>query len=110
MATAFVTGANGFIGRHLLALLLSRGDSVVGLVRTTSDTSALAASFDEHGDRLRLILGDLRDPPSLTGALDNADYIFHLGAVLLGARESDFREAIVDGTANLLASVEAHGT
>lgn len=107
MATAFVTGANGFIGRHLIELLLSRGDRVIGLVRTTSDTSPLGPLFDEHGDRLRLVVGDLRDPASLEGGLDGVDYVFHLGGVLLGTRESEFRDAIVNGTSNLLDAAQA---
>jgi nucleoside-diphosphate-sugar epimerase len=106
MATHFVSGANGFIGRHLVEYLLKRGDSVVGLTRTTSDTAPLAPLFDAHGDRLRLVIGDLRDPETLPRGLEDADYVYHLGAVLLGTREADFRDSIVTGTQNLLRAVQ----
>jgi nucleoside-diphosphate-sugar epimerase len=110
MPTNFVSGANGFIGRHLVEYLLDRGDSVVGLTRSTSDTASLAPLFQKHGDRLRLVIGDLRDPSTLTRGLEEADYVYHLGAVLLGTREADFRESIVTGTQNLLeAARKARG-
>lgn len=107
MARVFVTGANGFIGRHLLEFLLARGDSVVGLVRRTSDVGPLAGAFERHGERLRLVVGDLREPASLRAGLeDDVEYVFHLGAVLLGTDEEAFRDSIVSGTANLLEAVQ----
>jgi dihydroflavonol-4-reductase len=108
MATAFVTGANGFIGPHLIAYLLERGDAVVGMVRRTSDLTALAPLFEKHGARLRLVVGDLRDSDSLGPSLDDVDYVFHLGAVLLGTSEAEFRQANVVGTRNLLMAIQ-HG-
>ena len=42
---AFVTGANGFTGSHLVELLLKEGYEVTGLVRPTSDLSRLGTSI-----------------------------------------------------------------
>ncbi len=103
--TAYVTGANGFIASHLIPRLLERGQRVVGLVRRTSDVSALAPLFPRFGDRLRLVVGDLRDRASLGPGLEGADYVYHLGAVLMGITEAEFRATNVDGTRNLLAVV-----
>lgn len=105
MPTAFVTGANGFIGSHLISQLLERGDRVVGLVRPTSDLSSLTPLTAKYGRRLRLVLGDLRDRASLEAGLEDVDYVYHLGAVLLGKSEQEFRATNVDGTRNLLDAV-----
>lgn len=106
MRKIFVTGANGFIGTHLCAHLLERGDEVIGMVRETSDISALAPLFREHGDQLRLVVGDLRDPDSLDGALHEVDYVYHLAAVVMGTSEEEFRASNVEGTRNLLDVLE----
>lgn len=105
MATAFITGVNGFIGAHLARLLLERGDTVIGMVRATSDTRSLAPLFERHRSRLRLVIGDVREPDTLGPGLAEAEYVYHLGAVLLGVSESEFRETNVTGTRNLLEAV-----
>ena len=110
MARIFVTGVSGFIGSHLAAALLERGDEVIGLVRTTSDTRALAPLFAQYGSRFRLVVGDLRQPESLSAGLVDVDRVFHLAAVLLGTSESEFMEANVQGTRNLLEAVLRHRT
>ena len=106
MANVFVTGSNGFIGSHLIAYLLARGDRVTGLVRHGSDLRSLSPLFEAYPDQLRLVVGDLRDPDSLGAGLADAELIFHLGAVLLGTSEEEFRETNVDGTRNLLEAVQ----
>ena len=59
--TYFVTGATGFIGRHLVEqLLANRGGDVHVLVREASQDRMehLVEGWDVH-DRVHLVLGDL---------------------------------------------------
>jgi dihydroflavonol-4-reductase len=72
---ALVTGANGFVGCHLVAHLLERGYRVRGLVRTTSDLSALT------GRPVELAYGDVTEPESLPAALEGVDLVFHVAGL-----------------------------
>ena len=58
---AFVTGGNGFLGIHLVRLLLANSWTVSVLVRKTSDLSLLA------GLDVELVEGDLLDPETWEG-------------------------------------------
>lgn len=109
MPRIFVTGANGFVGSHLIEHLLRRGDEVIGLIRAGSDVRSLAPLVATHGDRLKLVVGDLRDRSSLEVALDDVQFVYHLGAVLMAASEQAFRETNVAGTRNLLEAVTNRG-
>lgn len=108
MARSYVTGANGFIGSHLIPRLLARGDEVVGLVRPTSDLRVLEPLVEQYPDRFRLVVGDLCDPASLGAGLAGAEYVYHLAAALMVTSREAFRTANVDGTRHLLAAVERH--
>lgn len=91
---AFVTGANGFTGSHLVRALEARGDEVVGLVRPTSDLSRLSDC------NLTLVKGDICDRTTLEKAMSGVDIVFHVAAyVELG---------LVDATA--MARVNIEGT
>jgi D-erythronate 2-dehydrogenase len=87
-----VTGANGFIGRALVARILALngvGDGGAALSRLT----LCDASFDQASSdpRVRQVPGDLADPDVLAKALhDGPDRIFHLAAVPGGAAEADY--------------------
>ena len=72
-----VTGANGFIGSHLVPLLIQKGYDVHCLVRYTSDISAL------RGLNVSLHIGDTRQIETLVEPFKGAKYIFHLAAKLL---------------------------
>jgi uncharacterized protein YbjT (DUF2867 family) len=52
MASVFITGASGFMGRRLSAELLRRGHRVKGLVRTGSEGRVAAGSEPVTGDAL----------------------------------------------------------
>jgi len=70
-----VTGGCGFIGSHLCAVLLRRGDAVRVLDNlATGSLSRLPA-------RAALIGGDVADPQLVRDALAGADGCFHLAAI-----------------------------
>ncbi len=96
MRTALVTGANGFIGSHLVRHLLERGYQVRCLVRHTSDLSSL------DGLRVSACVGDVRWPESLAAPLQGVDYVFHLAAQLMALTRRDFEETNARGTLNML--------
>lgn len=98
MSRVFVTGANGFIGSHLVAALLERGDEVIGLVRPTSDLRTLKSLFGKYGPRFELVVGDVREPETFSPYLNDVDYVYHLAAVLMGTSQEEFMETNVEGT------------
>lgn len=80
--TTLVTGATGFIGRHLIEQLLTQGaaDDIVCLVqspRTPRERAELAAL---RTMRVHLIEGDLNDPLVAAERLEHVDFVFHLAA------------------------------
>lgn len=93
---AFLTGATGFVGGHLVGELVSRGWDVRALVRPTSDTREL-----EHSG-VELVRGDLGDAASIARGLDGAEVAYHLAAVVAARTEREYAEANAEGTRNLL--------
>ncbi|NOZ51248.1 MAG: NAD-dependent epimerase/dehydratase family protein [Chloroflexi bacterium] len=74
MPTAFVTGANGFLGAHLVRELLHRGTRVRALMRPHSDDRLLQNLVIER------ITGDVLHPDTYRPALDGCDTVFHVAA------------------------------
>jgi len=99
---ALITGSNGFIGSHLAEALSRRGDEVYCLVRRTSDTRAL------DGQKIRYVVGDVRDKDSLRAAVRGMDCVFHLAAVISAPDWEAYYRANTLGTENLIdACLEA---
>ena len=63
-----VTGANGFVGRHLTAQLLARGHDVRALI--SERPGAEKELPDSGGRKLDVRRADVRKPESLRGAFD----------------------------------------
>lgn len=76
-----VTGAGGFIGRHLVASQAKLGRTVVAL---DLDLSALAGL--DMGDAVQLVEGDITDGDLRGRALEGVDTVFHLAAAHLSIR------------------------
>ena len=107
--TYFVTGATGFIGRHLVATLLNRDEDIYVLVREGSKDK-LSALMDTWGPsaqaRVHPVLGDLAQPRLGLGDGEVAQltavgitHFFHLAAVYdMTADDERNRIANVDGT------------
>lgn len=72
MAKVLVTGANGFIGSHLVEALLSRDDEVTCLVRRVSELDRLRPL------RAKLAYGDVTDRDSLAPVVAGKHVVYHL--------------------------------
>src|SRR5574341_15093 len=102
MDKVLVTGANGFIGSHLVRELLQRGYEVNALVRSCSALRSLA------GLHIRLFVGDVREPETLVAPMQGVHYVYHLAARLMVSSREAFIETNVKGTKNLLEVAEKH--
>ena len=73
-----VTGAAGFLGRHLSVGLLARGAEVIAL-----DNFEIGShdAFDKSKDGLTVCNADIRDIDSIKSAVGEADVVYHLAAI-----------------------------
>jgi nucleoside-diphosphate-sugar epimerase len=104
MMKYFVTGATGFIGGHVAAKLIARGDQVSCLVRNPDK----AASLAQQG--VTLVKGDVSDRAVMRAAMRGCDGVFHIAALYkLGLEFRDQMVAAnVEGTRHTLeAALEA---
>ena len=91
-----VTGASGFIGKHLVRTLVEQGREVRCLVRKTSDTQYL----DNLG--VELFYGDLLDRNSLKDIAEDVCIVYHLAGEMHSKRSRYFYMINFDGTRNLV--------
>jgi nucleoside-diphosphate-sugar epimerase len=85
-----VTGANGFLGRHVVQNLVRRGHEVQALVRP----AAAVEGMPWHG-RAEVFRADLRDGKRLDEALRDVDAVIHLAAAMQGDPEVQFAGTVV---------------
>jgi NAD(P)-dependent dehydrogenase (short-subunit alcohol dehydrogenase family) len=108
----FVTGATGFIGRHLVAELLKREGTVHVLIREGSrgKLDALVERLGASEGRIVPVVGDLAKPGLGAETLDvELDHVFHLAAVYdIEADEESSERANVDGTRHVIEFANAH--
>ena len=111
-----VTGADGFIGSHLVEQLLQEGASVKAFV--------LYNSFNSNGwldtlepdvlKKIEIIASDIRDPRVVHEAVAGCDMVFHLAALI--AIPFSYRapysyvETNIGGTLNVLEAARTHKT
>ena len=95
-----VTGAAGFLGSHLVDMLLERGDEVRAMVRPVENASRLRTL-----DGVEVVQGDLTDRDSLKRAVQGVQRVYHVAAKTgPWGLEKDYNAVNVWGVADLITA------
>ena len=92
-----ITGATGFIGKHVVARLVAAGYEVRCLVRPAYKERTLPPGVSVH-----MVAGDLADLPALRVAMQRVDTIVHLAAIWIERDSRTFEAVHHQGTLNLI--------
>jgi len=110
-----VTGADGFIGSHLVEALLAAGCDVRAFVFYNSFNSRgwLDTLPPERQRSLDVFAGDVRDPHGVRTAMEGCDVVFHLAALIAIPFSYHSPDSYVDtnvkGTLNVLQAARQLG-
>ncbi len=110
-----VTGADGFIGSHLVEHLVREGHSVRAFVLYNSFNSWgwLDRSPKEITDNLEIFAGDVRDPNGVREAMKGCDVVLHLAALIAIPYSYHSPDTYVDtnvkGTLNIVQAAKDLG-
>lgn len=111
-----VTGADGFVGSHLVEALLKNEYDVRAFVYYNSFNSWgwLDALAKEQLANLDIFMGDIRDPHSVSQAMQGCDVVFHLGALIAIPfsyhSPASYVDTNITGTLNVLQAARAYNT
>lgn len=111
-----VTGADGFIGSHLVEALLAEGCKVKAFVCYNSFNSWgwLDSLPKETLARVDVFTGDIRDPNGVREAMKGIEVVFHLAALIAIPFSYHSPDSYVDtnikGTLNVLQAARELGT
>ena len=104
-----VTGAAGFIGSHLVDLLLSKNHKVVGIDNLKVGTFENLCQHKKNKDFI-FYEGDIADKKSVLDAMKDCDAVFHLAAmadiVPSINNPSEYFNSNVNGTFNVLEAAK----
>jgi dihydroflavonol-4-reductase len=96
-----LTGANGFVGSHILDALRARGVATAILLRPSSSREFI----EPHLPRVEVRLGAVSDPASLREAVRDVSHVIHCAGATKALRRADFWQVNHLGTRNVVAAV-----
>ena len=111
MSTVFITGGAGFIGSHVIPMLLERGDKVRLFDNMFRGDRDKVAEWVATGN-VTFIDQDVRYGGAVHAAMKGCDDVIHLAAVSINKSEADPFESVdinVVGTNNVFAAAADHG-
>jgi nucleoside-diphosphate-sugar epimerase len=105
--SVLVTGATGFLGRHVLDVLLQQGSSVRVLCRPATRPPPLP----DGAPSVDVVPGDLLDRRSVERAVDGCSEVLHLAAVIprVNSDLAHMEAVNVEGTGHLLRAAARQG-
>lgn len=104
MATVFVSGGSGFLGRRLIQRLIEKGETVRALARSDAAARVVAALGAEP------LRGDLFETPALASGLTSCACVFHCAAqVEEWGPKTSYQRINVEGTQSLLQAARRAG-
>ena len=103
--TVLLTGANGFVGSHILDGLRGAGHQVRLLLRQTSNTRFIGG----HLPHVEVSYGALGDAGSLDEAMRGVDCVVHCAGKTKVVRVREYYEVNRDGTRNVVQAVNRNG-
>ena len=110
---ALVTGGDGFIGSHLVEMLVSRGYQVKALSQYNSFNHWGWLEEVECKESIEILTGDIRDPHYCKHIAQDVDVIFHLAALIAIPYSYIAPDSYVDtnvkGTLNICQAAKEHG-
>jgi UDP-glucose 4-epimerase len=116
--TVLVTGADGFIGSHVVEAVLAAGGRARAFCLYNSFGRAgwleESAPFQEAlaAGTAELLLGDVRDPEFVDAAVEGSDVVLHLAALIAipysYVAPRSYVDTNVHGTLNVLEAVRRH--
>lgn len=113
---ALVTGADGFIGSHLVEYLLEKGYDVKAFTYYNSFNSWgwLDTLEKQKLEQIEIFSGDIRDPNGVREAIKGVDEVFHLAALIAIPFSYHSPDSYVDtnikGTLNVLQACRDFNT
>lgn len=112
--TVLVTGADGFIGSHLVEALVKHGAAVTAVAQYNSfGTNGWLDELPEKTRRaINIRRADIRDRGHIADIARNQEVIFHLAALISVPHSFDSAQSFVDtnvlGTLNVLEAARSH--
>ncbi|MBA2681665.1 MAG: NAD(P)H-binding protein, partial [Ktedonobacteraceae bacterium] len=102
-----ITGATGYIGRHLVSRLVAQGERPRCLVRDEKKAASILPA-----NKVELVQGATTQPATLNAALQGIETVVHTAFMTADKKETPsdhYEETNVGGTSNLILAAKAAG-
>ncbi|MEM9250039.1 MAG: NAD-dependent epimerase/dehydratase family protein [Pseudomonadota bacterium] len=107
-----ITGAGGYLGRHVTAAALRAGHEVRGSVRQSSQFASLASALSAPADRFAPVSLDLLRDEGWSAAMDGIDGVLHTASPVptsSPASDTEILRPAIDGTERVLSAAARAG-
>ena len=109
-SNVLVTGADGFIGSHLVEMLLRKECRVRALAQYNSFNNWGWLEDVETTDNLEVVTGDVRDPFYCNEIIEGIDIVFHLAALIAipysYVAPASYVDTNIQGTVNICRAAQ----